>query len=141
MDLTTAAAGWAHDGAMTLLGLRTIIYPAPDLDAAKAAFTAALGVGPYFDQPFYVGFDVGGYELGLDPSADPAGGVVAFWGVADIDSAVTTVGGAVVDAPHEVGDGIKVATVELTGGFRLGLIENPHFNPAPRPDSVDGPGR
>ena len=58
------------------LGLRTVIYPAPDLEAMKAWFAALLGIGPYFDQPFYVGFEVGGYELGLDPSADPAAGPV-----------------------------------------------------------------
>ena len=67
------------------LGLRTVIYPAPDLDASKAWFTKLTGVEPYFDEPFYVGFEVGGYELGLDP--DPSegssgpGGSVAYWGV------------------------------------------------------------
>ena len=50
-----------------LLGLRTVIYPAPDLAAAKRWFGAVLGVEPYFDEPFYVGFSVGGYELGSTP--------------------------------------------------------------------------
>ena len=59
-----------------LLGLRTVIYPAPDLDATKAWWTSFLGVEPYFDQPFYVGFAVGGYELGLLPDADPDEGIV-----------------------------------------------------------------
>lgn len=130
--------------AMTLLGLRTVIYPAPDLDAAKAAFTALVGHGPYFDEPFFVGFNVGGYELGLDPNADPAGGVVAFWGVADIDAAhaaMLAAGAADVSAPHEVGEGIKVATVRTAHGELLGLIENPHFQPASRPDDATGPGR
>ena len=53
-----------------LLGLRTVIYHAPDLGASKAWFAGVLGVEPYFDEPFYVGFDVGGYELGLVPAAD-----------------------------------------------------------------------
>ena len=56
------------------LGLRTVIDPAPDLAAAREFFVGVLGTAPYFDQPFYVGFDVGGYELGLDPDADPATG-------------------------------------------------------------------
>src|SRR5438552_6790905 len=54
-----------------LLGLRTLIYPVTDLDAAKAWFTELVGFGPYFDEPFFVGFSVGGYELGLLPDGDP----------------------------------------------------------------------
>lgn len=54
------------------LGLRTIVYPAPDLAASKAWWTEALGIEPYFDEPFYVGFNPGGYELGLNPAGDPA---------------------------------------------------------------------
>ena len=50
--------GERHD---MFLGLRTIIYPAPDLAASKAWFTQLLGLQPYFDEPFYVGFDVAGY--------------------------------------------------------------------------------
>ena len=60
------------------LGLRTVIYPAPDLAASKAWYTALLGVEPYFDEPFYVGFDVGGYELGLHPETR---GAETYWGV------------------------------------------------------------
>ena len=52
------------------LGLRTAIYHAPDLAKAKSWYSRILGIEPYFDQPFYVGFNVGGYELGLDP--DPS---------------------------------------------------------------------
>ena len=56
-------------------GLRTVIYAAPDLEKTKAWYSSVLGIAPYFDQPFYVGFNVGGYELGLDPdSAGAAGG-------------------------------------------------------------------
>lgn len=54
------------------LGLRTVIYPAPDLDAAKAWYTGLLGFGPYFDEPFYVGFSVAGCELAWTPT-DPSG--------------------------------------------------------------------
>jgi catechol 2,3-dioxygenase-like lactoylglutathione lyase family enzyme len=64
-----------------LEGLRTVIYPAPDLDSAKQWWTALLGVEPYFDQPFYVGFSVAGYELGLLPDANPADGALVYWGV------------------------------------------------------------
>jgi predicted enzyme related to lactoylglutathione lyase len=114
-------------------GLRTTIYHVPDLAAAKNWYTRAFGVGPYFDQPFYVGFDVGGYELGLNPdvsSGTGAGGTVAYWGVDDIDKAVghfVGLGAAVVEAAHEVGEGIKVATVADPFGNLIGLIVNPHF--------------
>ena len=56
-----------------ILGLRTVIYPVPDLAAAKAWYSSVLGVAPYFDQPFYVGYNVAGYELGLFPDGPPDG--------------------------------------------------------------------
>lgn len=36
---------------ISLEGLRTVIYPSPDLDAAKSWWTTLLGAGPYFDEP------------------------------------------------------------------------------------------
>ena len=74
------------------LGLRTVIYHAPDLAKAKTWYAAALGVAPYFDEPFYVGFDIGGFEPGLDPDISRlkvANNAVAYWGVADIEKAYT----------------------------------------------------
>ena len=56
-----------------LLGLRTAIYRADDIVRAKAWYTQVVGKAPYFDQPFYVGFNVGGFELGLDPNGKPGG--------------------------------------------------------------------
>ena len=91
------------------LGLRTVIYPAPDLDASKAWYAKVLGFEPYFDEPFYVGFDVGGYELGT-----------AFAALLDA--------GATERSPvTDVGGGIKVATLIEPSGAVLGIIENPHF--------------
>jgi len=113
-----------------LLGLRTVIYPAPDLAAAKAWYATLLGQEPYFDQPFYVGFNVGGYELGLDPNADVAVGPVAYWGVANADEALAQLlaGGATEHSNvQDVGDGIRVAAVRDQGGNVVGIIENPHF--------------
>lgn len=128
-----------------LLGLRTVIYPAPDLAASKAWFTALLGIEPYFDEPFYVGFEVAGYELGLDPNADPAAGTVVHWGVADADAAfaaLVAAGGSPRQGVTEVGEGIRVASVtEPAGGSTLAIIENPHFAlPEPAAPS-GGPGR
>ena len=119
---------------MKILGLYTVIYKAPDLARAKAWYSAAFGAQPYFDEPFYVGFNIGGYELGLDP--DPsgtrpgAGGVTAYWGVPDIDAAVrhfTQVGGTVATPVQDVGEGIRVATIADPFGNVVGLIQNPHF--------------
>lgn len=115
-----------------MLGLRTVIYAAPDLARAKAWYTALLGFGPYFDEPFYVGFNVGGYELGLDPNgASPGpGGATAYWGVENVDAAVAravSLGAAVVSAAQAVGEAIRVATIADPSGNSVGLIENPNF--------------
>jgi catechol 2,3-dioxygenase-like lactoylglutathione lyase family enzyme len=113
------------------LGLRTVIYPAPDLAASKAWFSTLLGQQPYFDEPFYVGFEVGGYELGLDPTADVAAGAVSYWGVPDAESAWQQLLAAGATAHSEglqdVGDGIRVGTVREPAGSLVGIIENPHF--------------
>lgn len=114
-----------------LLGLRTVIYPVPDLARAKAWYEQATGVKPYFDQPFYVGFAVGGFELGLLPDATPGtDGPQALWGVADAQAAfqrLLELGATQLDPVTEVGEGIRVAAVRDPFGNRLGLIENPNF--------------
>ncbi len=115
---------------VALEGLRTVIYPSPDLEAANAWWTGFLGFAPYFDEPFYVGFNVGDYELGLLPSADPSEGALTYWGVADVAAAVATAiaEGASEHAPAtDVGGGIVTATVRTPSGAILGLIHNPHF--------------
>lgn len=127
------------------LGLRTIVYSAPDLAASKAWWSRVLGIEPYFDQPFFVGFNPGGYELGLDPSGDPAAPPRTYWGVRDIGAAAQRLldaGAVPVDAVTDVGEGIKLGTFRSPGGDLVGLIENPVFKltPAPVPES-DGPGR
>jgi catechol 2,3-dioxygenase-like lactoylglutathione lyase family enzyme len=112
------------------LGLRTVIHPSPDLAAAKAWYSEVLGQEPYFDQPFYVGFNVGGYELGLDPNGDVALGPIAYWGVDNADEAYAALlasGAAEHAKVQDVGDGIRVATVRDPGGNVVGIIENPHF--------------
>lgn len=115
------------------LGLRTVIYPSPDLAAAKAWYASVLEIQPYFNQPFYVGFAVGGFELGLLPDAQPGTqGPQPLWGVESIESAFARLlglGATVIEPITEVGEGIKVAAVRDPFGNRLGIIENPHFNP------------
>ena len=113
-----------------LEGLRTVIHPVDDLVGAKQWWTELLGFGPYFDEPFYVGFNVGGYELGLLPDATPADGALVYWGVDDVEAAVAdavALGASVHVAPSEVGDGIITATVKSPHGFVVGFIRNPNF--------------
>jgi predicted enzyme related to lactoylglutathione lyase len=115
-----------------LLGLRTTIYPAPDLARAKAWYSEVLGVAPYFDEPFYVGFAVGGFELGLVPDATPGtNGSQALWGVEDATGAyerLLELGAKPLEPVTDVGGGIKVAAVVDPFGNRLGIIENPGFD-------------
>jgi catechol 2,3-dioxygenase-like lactoylglutathione lyase family enzyme len=117
-----------------LLGLRTVLYPAPDLERAKAWYTNLLGQAPYFEQPFYVGFAVGGFELGLLPDAVPGtGGPQPLWGVSNAHDALArllALGATPLEAVTEVGEGIKVAAVVDPFGNRLGIIENPQFRSA-----------
>ena len=114
-----------------LLGLRTAIYPVDDVSKAKDWYAKVLGVTPYFDQPFYVGFSVGGFELGLLPDGTPGlHGPQPLWGVANADEALQrllALGAAALEPVTDVGDGIKVAAVQDPFGNRLGIIENPHF--------------
>lgn len=118
-----------------ILGLRTFIaHVRPDqLAAAKAWYTQFAGVPPYFDEPFYVGFNVGGFELGVHPEGEAGpGGVVTYWGTADIAAEVARVVGlgATLTSPiQSVGEGILVANVTDPFGNLFGLIENPHFDP------------
>ena len=114
-------------------GLRTVIYPASDLAAAKAWYSEVLDKPPYFDEPYYVGFDVGGFELGLIPDGTPGvSGSVAYWGVLEADSALERLqqlGGTVHEAVKSVGGGIKVASVLDPFGNVFAIIENPNFDP------------
>ncbi len=117
----------------TVLGLRTVGYQVPDISAAKQWYTRAFGVEPYFDQPFYVGFNIGGYELGLQPDPTPAAekhNSVTYWGVDDLKKRLQhflDCGASLVSDIEDVGGGIQVATVSDPYGNAIGLIYNPHF--------------
>jgi predicted enzyme related to lactoylglutathione lyase len=115
-------------------GLRTVIYHASDLEAAKAWYSQALDIKPYFDQPFYIGFNVGGYELGLDPDPTSATGTgtsaVAYWGVANVEAALARLvelGATDRFGVQDVGGDIRMASVIDPFGNVFGIIENPHF--------------
>ena len=117
------------------LGLRTAKYAAADLAAAKEWYRRVLGFGPYFDEPFYVGFNVGGYELGIVPEDGaaldrPESGGLAYWGVADADGAyarLLELGATEYQPVIERGHGFDTAAVVDPFGNILGIIENPAF--------------
>ena len=114
-------------------GLRTVIYQVDDLAKAKDWYSSILGFAPYFDEPFYVGFNVGGFELGLDPDGEniaKSNNSIAYWGVNDIENAfekLIKLGAETVSEITDVGGEIKVATVKDPFGNIFGIIENPHF--------------
>ena len=126
------------------LGLRSLIHPAPDLAASRAFFVELLGIEPYFDEPFYVGFDVGGFELGLWPAGDPARGPATYWGVDDLDAELAhalSVGATARGEIDEVGQGIRMVDLVAPTGEVFGLIETPVFVARAAPTSYAGPGR
>jgi predicted enzyme related to lactoylglutathione lyase len=120
-------------------GLRTVIYHVNDIDQAKAWYANLLGKAPYFDEPFYVGFNVGGFELGLQPiaAADEARksvSVVTYWGVPDANAAMARLleaGAREHEGVQDVGDGIMVGSVIDPFGNVVGIIQNLHFQIAP----------
>lgn len=117
-----------------MLGLRTTIYKVGDIDKAKAWYTKAFGAEPYFDEPYYVGFNIGGYELGLQPEDEPTSdkveSVVAYWGVEKIQEMydhLLSLGATENEKPYNVGGEIITATVKDPFGNVIGLIFNPSF--------------
>ena len=102
------------------LGLRTVVYHVNDFGKAKKWYAEVLGIEPYFDQPFYVGFNVGGFELGLDPDQKGVSGgsnVLAYWGVDDIQKDLVRL--------LELG-ARKDSDIQDVGNV-FGIIENPQF--------------
>lgn len=120
---------------MTFLGLRTVGYKVSDLAAAKAWYNKVLGIEPYFDEPFYVGYNVAGYELGLQPleeenMPEKAENVLTYWGVENVAETfeqLINLGATIHENPTDVGGNIIVASVRDPWGNVFGIIHNPHF--------------
>ncbi|MES2763588.1 MAG: VOC family protein [Bacteroidota bacterium] len=116
-----------------ILGLRTTIYKVGNIDNAKEWYSKAFGVAPYFDEPFYVGFNIGGYELGLQPEeqiVEKGDSVLSYWGVNDVEEAfkhLLKLGATEHEKPQNVGGEIVVATVKDPWENIIGFIYNPEF--------------
>ena len=110
-------------------GINTVLHPVSDLAAAKAVYTALLGVPPQVDDSYYVGYESAGQHIGLLPGGGPQGmtSPVAYWHVSDIEAKlaeVTAAGATVKEPAHDVGGGRVVATVTDPDGNVLGLLED-----------------
>lgn len=116
-----------------LQGLRIAMYHVADLEKAKQWYAKILGKDPYFDQPFYVGFNVGGFELGLKPETESVakgGSPYTYWGVKDANAEFTRLqklGAKTHTDVQDVGEGILVATLTDPWGNIFGIVQNPHF--------------
>jgi catechol 2,3-dioxygenase-like lactoylglutathione lyase family enzyme len=115
-----------------LQGLRTVVYPVGDLSRARHWYSQVLGQEPYFEESFYVGFNVGGFELGLDPHGPVAGqcGPVTYWGVPDAHAAyeqLLQLGAHPHEVVRDVGGGILLGSVQDPFGNLFGIIQNPYF--------------
>jgi predicted enzyme related to lactoylglutathione lyase len=113
----------------TTEGIKTVLHPVTDLEAAKAVYTALLGMPPVADAPYYVGYEAAGQQIGLVPNADKQGltSPTAYWHVADIEAKlaeVTAAGAKLKDSPRDVGNGRLVATFTDPDGNVLGLIQD-----------------
>ena len=110
-------------------GIKTVLHPVSDLAAAKAVYTALLGMPPENDSSYYVGYEAEGQQIGLVPGGGPQGmtSPVAYWHVADIEAKlaeVTAAGATVKESPHDVGGGRLVASFTDPDGNVLGLIQD-----------------
>jgi predicted enzyme related to lactoylglutathione lyase len=109
--------------------LRTVIYHVADLQAAKEWYIKATGVQPYFDEPFYIGFDINGYELGLDPSmknVSAGNHSESYWAVESAREAAdkfVSLGATLVQDVTNAGGTIHVAIVADPFGNHIGFIE------------------
>jgi predicted enzyme related to lactoylglutathione lyase len=118
----------------SMLGLRTVVYMVDDLGKAKEWYMKAFNAKPYYDTPYYIGFNIGGYELGLHPkekaNGTDNGTVLSYWGVEDIHKAYKSLidlGAISHEKPNNVGGEIVLATVYDPWKNIIGLIYNPEF--------------
>jgi predicted enzyme related to lactoylglutathione lyase len=111
-------------------GIGLVIYPVSDLAQAKRLYRTLLGVEPYADEAYYVGFRVGDQEIGLDPHGHRKGmtGPVGYWQVNDIQTSLRQLldaGAQVQQEVQDVGGGKLIAWVKDADGNITGLVQSP----------------
>ena len=107
-------------------GIKTIIYPVKDVPKATTLFRKLLGVEPYADQPYYVGFKIGDQDIGIIPNGHYAG-MTAFYHVDDIKTSLQTLldaGAENIQDLKDVGGGRLVASAKDKDGNIIGLVQN-----------------
>ena len=97
-------------------GMRLLVFPVKDLAKAKALYRELLGVDPYADAPYYVGFRTGDLEIGLDPRGQTAG-PLPYWEVDDIRRRLKELVGFYRDGLERYG-----VTLADPDGFRVVLV-------------------
>ncbi len=119
---------------ISILGLRTTIYKVSDIKKARDWYAKAFETKAYFDEPYYVGFNIGGYELGLQPEEGKKGekieSVVSYWGVEKIQEVydrLISLGATENEKPYNTGGEMMTATLKDPFGNVIGLIYNPYF--------------
>ena len=109
-------------------GIRTVIFPVKDLAQAKSLYSTLLGVEPYADAAYYVGFRVGDQEIGLDPNGHKQGmtGPTDYFHVSDIQNslqALVDAGAQTQQEVKDVGGGRLTAWVKDADGNIIGLLQ------------------
>jgi predicted enzyme related to lactoylglutathione lyase len=106
-------------------GIKTILYPVKDMTQGKSLFTKFLGVEPYADQPYYVGFKIEGQDIGLVPNNAQAA-MIAFYHVDDIKKSLQILvdaGATIIQDIKNVGGGRLIASAKDKDGNVLGLVQ------------------
>ena len=112
------------------LGVQLIVYPVKDITRARALYREVLGLEPYADQPYYVGFRTGNQEIGLDPNGHAKGmtGPIGYVEVRDIQGRVRSLlqaGARQRQEVTDVGGGKLIAWLEDADGNLIGLQQTP----------------
>ena len=107
-------------------GIKLLVYPAKNIEKAKTFFSKFLGAEPYVNSPYYVGYQLGDLEIGLDPNSEV--GPIAYTDVEDIKASLeemTAAGAEVVQDVKDVANGLLIAQVKDTNGNVVGFRQQP----------------
>ena len=110
-------------------GISLFVYPVKDLAQAKALYGKFLGVEPYADGAYYVGYRVGDQEIGLDPNGHNTGmtGPIGYRRVGVIRKSLQSLLDAGTQLRQEikdVGGGRLIAWVADADGNIIGLMQS-----------------